>query len=273
MYIIKRSNRLFLVLLLITMSVFVAKAQSIQEVVYLKNGSIIRGSIVEQRPNESLTIKTPDGSVFICKIDEVEKITKEMPTDSVQETPMNDIVDAPQESNIVQQSESEKEDYSNYGWSKSSRYRGFFGLSCVVDDEYDDNTSVSFYMSHGYQIIPYVYAGIGIGGIHWTCNDEWSVPLFVNARGELHRLFKKNFSPFIDMKIGYSFGDVDGFYFSPTVGCHFYFGHSTKGISLGLGYIGIGKKEHCKGNSYWGDYYYEKYDWVGGFKIGVAFDF
>lgn len=47
------------------------------DVVYLKNGSIIRGVIVEQVPNQSLKIKTLDKSVFVYKFDEIEKMTKE----------------------------------------------------------------------------------------------------------------------------------------------------------------------------------------------------
>ena len=47
------------------------------DVVYLKNGSIIRGVIVEQVPNQSLKIRTFDKSVFVYKFDEIEKITKE----------------------------------------------------------------------------------------------------------------------------------------------------------------------------------------------------
>ena len=49
----------------------------LQDVVYLKNGSIIRGLIIEQIPNVSLKIQTVDGSVFVYKIDEIEKMTKE----------------------------------------------------------------------------------------------------------------------------------------------------------------------------------------------------
>jgi len=48
-----------------------------QDVVYLKNGSIIRGVIIEQVPNELLKIETADGNLFAYKIAEVEKITKE----------------------------------------------------------------------------------------------------------------------------------------------------------------------------------------------------
>jgi len=47
------------------------------DVVYLKNGSIIKGLIMEQIPNESLKIQTSDGSLFVYKMEEVVKITKE----------------------------------------------------------------------------------------------------------------------------------------------------------------------------------------------------
>ncbi len=48
------------------------------DVVYLKSGSVIRGQIVEQVPNESVKIMTADGSVFVFKTSEIEKITKEL---------------------------------------------------------------------------------------------------------------------------------------------------------------------------------------------------
>ena len=48
------------------------------DVVYLKNESVIKGMIIEQIPNVSLKIQTRDGSVFVYKMDEVLKITKEL---------------------------------------------------------------------------------------------------------------------------------------------------------------------------------------------------
>ncbi len=47
------------------------------DVVYLKNGSIIKGTIIEQVPNESLKIQTADGSVFVHSMSDVEKMSKE----------------------------------------------------------------------------------------------------------------------------------------------------------------------------------------------------
>ena len=53
--------------------------------IYLKNGSIIRGIIIEQIPNQSLKIQTKDRNVFVFKYDEILKITKEyLPTDELQ---------------------------------------------------------------------------------------------------------------------------------------------------------------------------------------------
>ncbi|MGD9581444.1 MAG: hypothetical protein AB7V50_08725 [Vampirovibrionia bacterium] len=49
-----------------------------QDVVYLKNGSIIRGVIIEQVPNKSIKIETTDRNVFVYQMDEIEKLTKEI---------------------------------------------------------------------------------------------------------------------------------------------------------------------------------------------------
>ena len=52
-------------------------AQKTADVIYLKNGSIMKGVITEHIPNVSYTIETADGSKMIFSANEVEKITKE----------------------------------------------------------------------------------------------------------------------------------------------------------------------------------------------------
>jgi len=54
-----------------------AFAQQMEDVVYLKNGGLIRGTIIEQVPGESLKIQTRDGNVFVYTMGEVAKILKE----------------------------------------------------------------------------------------------------------------------------------------------------------------------------------------------------
>ena len=54
-----------------------AFAQQMEDVVHLKNGGLVRGTIIEQIPGESLKIKTRDGNVFVYAMDEVAKMSKE----------------------------------------------------------------------------------------------------------------------------------------------------------------------------------------------------
>lgn len=54
-----------------------AFSQEKNDVVYFKNGSIIRGLITEQIPNEQIKITTKDGNIFVFQFFEIEKITKE----------------------------------------------------------------------------------------------------------------------------------------------------------------------------------------------------
>jgi len=51
--------------------------QEYEEVVYLKNGSVIKGIIIEQVPDVSIKIQTKDGNIFVYKMEEVDRITKE----------------------------------------------------------------------------------------------------------------------------------------------------------------------------------------------------
>lgn len=64
-------------------SVCFSQEAALQDVVYLKNGSIIRGIIIEQIPGQSLKIRIADGSVFVYQMSDVERITKEKPVTSV----------------------------------------------------------------------------------------------------------------------------------------------------------------------------------------------
>ena len=60
--------------ILLTTIVF---SQENKDVVYLKNGSVVKGLIIEQVPNEHIKIMTNDGNIFVFKYSEIEKITKE----------------------------------------------------------------------------------------------------------------------------------------------------------------------------------------------------
>ena len=56
-----------------------------EDVIYLKNGGTVRGTIIEMVPNKSVTLRATDGDVHIFAVDEIERITKEpIPTTSIE---------------------------------------------------------------------------------------------------------------------------------------------------------------------------------------------
>jgi len=57
-------------------SLLIAAQPNRPDVVYLKNGSIIRGEILEVVPNETIKIKTSNGRTLIFKMEEVERAGK-----------------------------------------------------------------------------------------------------------------------------------------------------------------------------------------------------
>jgi hypothetical protein len=74
-----RRATLLLAAVLLGGSATSAAAQSSNEVdvVYLKDGSIVRGTIVEQVPGQSLMVRTRDGSQFRYTMDLVSRIARE----------------------------------------------------------------------------------------------------------------------------------------------------------------------------------------------------
>lgn len=64
-------------LLIAALPAYSAAQSDLQDVVYLTDGSIIRGTIIEHIPSELLRIQTSDGSVLVYSIDRVIKITRE----------------------------------------------------------------------------------------------------------------------------------------------------------------------------------------------------
>lgn len=77
----KKISFLFLLLFATT---FGSMAQDNREVVYLTDGSIVKGLIIELIPDDYLKIETANGKTHIIEMYEVEKITKEMPENGTQ---------------------------------------------------------------------------------------------------------------------------------------------------------------------------------------------
>ncbi len=140
-----------------------ANAAELQEVVYLKNGSVIRGVILEMTPDKTIKIQTTDGNIFVYQMAEVEKITKEKPFEKKTEN---------NNSYNYNYSYSQDYKYEPYGWEKSPRYRGFVSLSTVIGLGDYDLFRLMLTTSHGIQLTPEIFIGAGIGLASWVDISE-----------------------------------------------------------------------------------------------------
>lgn len=226
----------------------------LQDVVYLKNGSIIRGIIVEQVPFQSLKIKTMDGSVFFYNLSEVSKITKE-------ENPMA----------------AHHIGATSTKWDAKSGYKGFVDFGYTIGTN-DASGRLEILTTHGFQLIPnYLFLGAGFGVQYFTDTDDTvlGIPLFADVRSNF---LPGRVSPLFDLKIGYagllgdySFGD-GGLYLAPSVGVQVKF---TQRFAMDFLFGYTYQKASTYYLMYSGGYSYtfEEKDNVGGvhLKLGIEF--
>lgn len=166
----------FLFLLLIYSFNSISQINNYEEVVYLKNGSIIHGVIIEQVPNVSLKIKTKDQNIFVFKMEEIEKITKE-------ETEQKKVVKAAKTGIDLKQ-------------------KGFMNINeigaSVLLLPADPVALFAFHTINGYLFNPHLFIGIGAGV---EANDITAViPLYLESRAYLS---KGKVSPYLGLGGGY----------------------------------------------------------------------
>ncbi len=223
-------------------------AQEYRDCVHLKNGSIIKGVIVEQVLGKTLTVETADGSQFVYDFCDIVKITKEKiepseqnrhrRADSPRQEPpqrrdcrerygVADDKDA--EITYAEPMESlKKKRQSNL----TAGYHGFFEVNGGYDFINDANVVFGAMTSHGYQLSPYFYMGVG-AEFDFYAIEAASIPVFAHLRTTI---INRKVSPYIDLRGGYSFGFCNGLYIDPSVGIRFGFGKHHAGFNIGVGY-------------------------------------
>lgn len=178
---------LLVVMLIASMSVF---SRTSPETVYLKNGSIIKGVIVEYQPEKSLKILTSDNSVFVCNVDDIEKVTRE-PIDVV----------------------------STKGYLAPQKGYRFF---LAADQMVGDMTGFKFTTTHGAQFNNKIFLGGGVGFCVADDDVEFylSIPVYANFRFDI---LNKRSTPFVEARAGVAFAieGATGFYGNISVGGRF----------------------------------------------------
>jgi hypothetical protein len=171
-------NIMLLVFVLVLGCNFSYGQNNMEDVVYLKNGSIIRGIIIEQVPNQSIKIRTKDRNVFVFKYDEIEKITKE---------------------NVPKVT-----DFKKSGFINLTELNYCPGIGDVKVENYsvkNEDYSFGFRTVNGYQLNEHLSLGIGIGIDRYK--DITLLPITFDARASL---LKGRVSPVLTANIGYAVG-------------------------------------------------------------------
>ena len=202
----------FLAFLLFALVTTVSHGQNnYQDVVYLKNGSIIRGVIIEQVPNKSIKIETADRNVFVYQMNEIEKIAKE-PYQGKSNSSL-----------------------SNSGLQ--SGYKGIVELGYQIGTGDNGMDRLKLNIINGYQIIPYFSLGFGTGLRYYFDAEAALIPVFADFRANF---INNKVSPYLSLGVGYSFNATNdfkgaGFLLNPTAGVSFKVSDESA-MNVGLGY-------------------------------------
>jgi len=183
-----------------------------EDVVYLKNGSIIRGIIIEQVPNKSIKIQTADRNVFVFKIDEVERMTRE---------PLQSRRTSTTSSSGMRQG-----------------YKGIFEIGYEIGTGDFGIDRLKLNIINGYQINPVFSIGFGTGLRYYFDADVALMPIFANVRTYF---IDHNVTPYLSLDIGYAFNaskrnfEGVGFLMNPTIGASYMISNRSA-MNFGIGY-------------------------------------
>lgn len=124
---------------------------------------------------------------------------------------------------------------------------------------------------HGYQFNSHIFWGMGVG--YKVFDDAYSIPLFTDFR--VNFLNNKN-TPYFEVKLGYSLGDVSGIMVAPTFGYRLGVGNSSA-LTFSVAYEL--QRGEVVSYYYYYDYYYSYYysyyhdENLGGIAIKLGFEF
>ena len=225
-----------------------------EDVVYLKNGSIIHGMIIEQIPNQSLKIQTADRSVFVYSFDEISKITKE---------PL-----AGKRPKVAVTNDNMKKK----GYALMFCVRP--GIELQENIAYEESADwpapgsrefVGVNILNGYQFNQSFVGSIGTG-LEPHVSGPVFLPFFLDLRWNIK---SRRVTPFINLSSGWSFTQDDiegqnagtyhrgGFLIAPSAGIKLFLRPSSGlFLSIGYAYQQAQTRERFYDYSYYGTYQY-----------------
>ena len=173
----------------VLMSFLTVAQVNTRDIVYLKNGSIIKGDILEVIPNETIKIKTSDGSIFVFRMDEVERTGKDEP-------PKN-----PAPVSVVTEPDKPNEKLR----PMPSGYLFMLRLGPNVQ-LFNSSSDFSAGIINAVQVNQYLSLGIGAEATTYVYDEHFNssvviFPIFFDARFYIPG---KSVQPMFSMQLGYS---------------------------------------------------------------------
>lgn len=187
----KKLFAFFLILIFTLISNLTFGQNNQEDVVYLKNGEVVRGKIVQNVPSQSLRIQTKDKKVIELKHADIEKMTRE---------------------NIVE------DNSTNTTKPIKFKKRGFINLTEIIDNKgtgkvefnnksYDnDSRSLGVRTVNGFQFDEHSSLGLGLGLEGF--DDETYLSLFADYR---LTFLEGRVSPVFIANVGTSIGANDSY--------------------------------------------------------------
>lgn len=236
-----------------------------QDVIYLKNDSVVRGVIAGQIPGTSIKVETPDGNLTEYSLDEVSKIKRERVARSVSRKPMPFNPDS----------------ISQHSFGVLIETGGLFGFK--ANDEsgnfFKYNTNFFTLMgAAGYRVSRKLFLGAG-AGVEVNETKHAQIPIFATVH---YSFLNKKVSPFLNQKFGAAFlilpinknyradgSPIGGATLQTQAGVRVYLGNKTA-IQLGALY----RFQHFRGNILVNETYRISYYSAAhyfGFTAGVLF--
>lgn len=187
---------------------FVANAQTIQKAIYLKNGEILKGQIIEEN-EKTLKVAILGGSVFVISKDNITKIIEEDIPIALRKNKRKDKI------------------------KRASYHILNVGFQSGINRSNGILHGSSFQYIFGRQLNQNFGLGLGFGlDLQDRGNDyENFIPLFIEGKGSLEKYFP---SYFYSLQLGYSLNN--SLYFHPKIGYKFS-NYKKIDFNVELGYV------------------------------------
>lgn len=195
-----------------------------QDVIYLKNGSVIKGEVIEKKANGGITVRLDNGRTVEYSQFDVREISQ----DATRSERM-----------AAKKYTAFEEQVSGYFFAAE------LGFGSSVGEDGGQIAPIGFSVVNGFRFSEFLSAGVGIGvrsyvggankNIRTVNSDRTVFPIYFDLRGNFVSHKSRNLVPYWSMDVGYTLVDKDIF-FSPTVGLSI--GGNRNNFIVGITYMG-----------------------------------